>query len=150
MLIMGSSLALADGTALHSNGLLQPEPQQKPVSYLGRIELNDPEAVAHALERAEAFHLKQSSMGEDYSPVVLVIHGAEVGIFFKQNYQRYKSIVDLAAKLSAFKVVDIRVCETSAHGLGLDVKTVFPFISTVPYGPDEIVRLIDVDKYIYF
>jgi intracellular sulfur oxidation DsrE/DsrF family protein len=142
---------MADGDVLHSNGLLQPEPQQKSMNYLGRIELNDPEAVASALARAEAFHLKQSgSTEEDYSPVVLVIHGAEVGIFFKQNYQRYKSIVDLAAKLSAFKVVDIRVCETSAHGLGLDVKTVFPFISTVPYGPDEITRLIDVEKYIYF
>lgn len=120
------------------------------MSYLGRIELNDPEAVAHALERAENFYLKQGPAAGHYSPVVLVIHGSEVGIFFKENYQRYKPIIDLAAKLSAFKVVDIRVCEASAKKLGFNEKTLFPFVTTVPYGPAEVVRLIDVEKYIYF
>jgi intracellular sulfur oxidation DsrE/DsrF family protein len=56
----------------------------------------------------------------------------------------------LAATLSAFNVVDIRVCETSAKGLGLDLDTLFPFVDTVTYGPAEVVRLIEVEKYRYF
>ena len=163
LLFISSALVMAEGSALHvnglhDNGLIQSEAQQKlqkqsqteSMNYLGRIELNDPEAVANALERAEDFYFKQGKNVEKYSPVVLVIHGSEVGIFFKENYQRYQSIVDLAAKLTAFKVVDIRVCETSANNLGFDVKTLFPFVSTVPYGPAEVVRLIEVEKYIYF
>ena len=62
----------------------------------------------------------------------------------------YKAVVDLAARLSAFNVVDIRVCETSARGLGLDLETLFPFVDTVAYGPDEVVRLLEVEKYSYF
>lgn len=144
------AVAMADGAALHSNGLIQSERQEISAGYLGRIELGDPEAVEGALKRAESFYFKESANQEVYSPVVLVIHGAEVGIFFKENYSMYKPIVDLAARLSAFKVVDIRVCETSARWEGLDLKTLFPFVDTVVYGPAEVVRLIDVEKYTYF
>lgn len=146
----GSALALAGGSALHPNGLVEAERQDVPIDYLGRIELGDPAAVTGALERAERFYFKESASQEAYSPVVLVIHGSEVGIFFKENYEMYKSIVDLAARLSAFNVIDIRVCETSARGLGLDLKTLFPFVDTVVYGPTEVVRLIEVEKYQYF
>jgi uncharacterized protein len=146
----GSASALAGGFALHSNGLIEAERQEVPAGYLGRIELGDPAAVEGALARAERFYFKESANKETYSPVVLVIHGSEVGIFFKENYEMYKSIVDLAARLSAFNVIDIRVCETSARGLGLDLKTLFPFVDTVVYGPAEVVRLIDVEKYQYF
>ena len=146
----GSTLVLAGGFALHSNGLIEAERQEIPAGYLARIELGDPAAVEGALERAEQFYFKESASQETYSPVVLVIHGSEVGIFFKENYEMYKPIVDLAARLSAFNVIDIRVCETSARGLGLDLKTLFPFVDTVVYGPAEVVRLIDVEKYQYF
>jgi intracellular sulfur oxidation DsrE/DsrF family protein len=141
---------MADGTMLRANGLIRAAPQGVPTSYLSRIELGDPEAVEGALKRAENFYFKERANQDVYSPVVLVIYGSEVGIFFKENYSMYKSIVDLAARLSAFKVIDIRVCETSAQGLGLDLKTLFPFVNTVNYGPAEVVRLIDVEKYTYF
>lgn len=144
-----SALAISGGNALHSNGLIQAEDSVSE-SYLARIELDDPEAVIGALERAESFYFKESANKKKYSPVVLVIHGSEVGIFFKENYKMYKAVVDLAARLSAFNVVDIRVCETSARGLGLDLETLFPFVDTVAYGPDEVVRLIEVEKYSYF
>ena len=144
-----SALAISGGTVLHSNGLVQAE-KSEPDAYLARIELDDPDAVVGALERAERFYFKESANQEKYSPIVLVIHGSEVGIFFKENYEMYKAVVDLAARLSAFNVVDIRVCETSAKGWGLDLDTLFPFVDTVVYGPAEVVRLIEVEKYQYF
>ncbi len=122
----------------------------EPAGYLGRIELDDPEAVAGALRRAEMLYHSADMSEKTLPPVVMVIHGSEVSIFFKENYSKYKSIVDLAAKLTAFQVIDIRVCEASARGLGLDIQTRFPFVGTVPYGPTEITRLIEVEKYVYF
>lgn len=123
---------------------------QDPVGYLGRIELNDPEAIAGALRRAEDLYHSEGMSEQVLPPVVLVIHGSEVEIFFKENYSMYKSTIDLAAKLAAFKVVEIRVCEASARRLGLDTKSLFPFVGTVPYGPAEITRLIEVEQYVYF
>jgi len=138
----------AGGGLLSGNGLVQIGEQ--PPGYLGRIELNNPDGVAAALRRAESFYHDEGMHEEEIPPLVLVIHGSEVGIFFKENYSQYKPIIDLAAKLTAFQVIDIRVCEASAQIMGLDIKTLFPFVGTVPYGPAEITRLIEVEKYVYF
>jgi uncharacterized protein len=138
----------AGGDLLSGNSLVQTE--EHPPGYLGRIELNNPDGVAATLRRAENFYHGEGMREEEIPPLVLVIHGSEVGIFFKENYSQYKSIVDLAAKLAAFQVVDIRVCEASAQIMGLDIKTRFPFVGTVPYGPAEITRLIEVEEYVYF
>lgn len=130
------------------NGLIATERQDVP-GYLARIEQNNPEEVAEALKRAERFYLTEG-MRADFSPVVFVLYGPEVAIFFKENYLRYRPIVDLAAKLSALKVVDIRVCETQSRGLELDLKMLYPFVGTVPVGAVEETRLIEMEKYLYF
>lgn len=131
------------------NGLVQGEQHSEVAGYLARLEQNNPEEVAAALQRAEQFYLEQG-VRQDFSPIVFVLHGPEVAIFFRENYLRYRPIVDLAAKLSALEVVDIKVCETQSHGLGLDLKTLLPFVGTVPVGPVEQSRLIEVEKYLYF
>ncbi|WP_461517313.1 DsrE family protein [Porticoccus sp.] len=142
------SVAVTAEEAVIHNGLMEPERQVVP-GYLARIEQNNPEELIEILNRAEKFYLDEG-MRQDFSPVVFVLHGPEVAIFFKENYFRYRSIVDLAAKLSALKVVDIKVCETQSHGLGLDLKMLYPFVGTVPVGPIEKSRLIDAEKFLYF
>jgi len=143
-----AALIAAGGDLLLVNGLIQSAEQ--PPGYLGRIEQNNPEEVAAALRRAEKFYHGEGMRENKIPPLVLVIHGSEVGIFFKENYSMYKSTVDLAAKLAAFRVIDIRVCEASAQIMGLELATRFPFVGTVPYGPTEITRLIEIEKYVYF
>jgi intracellular sulfur oxidation DsrE/DsrF family protein len=73
-----------------------------------------------------------------------------VGIFFKQNYTDFKPIVDLAARLSALEVIDIKVCQVSYEREGLDKSTLFPFVTTVPFGPEEISRLLEDQQYEFF
>jgi intracellular sulfur oxidation DsrE/DsrF family protein len=73
-----------------------------------------------------------------------------VGIFFKENYSAFKPIVDLAARLSALEVIDIKVCQVSYEREGLDRATLLPFVSTVPFGPAEISRLLEDQKYSLF
>lgn len=120
-----------------------------PDGYLARILSDSPEEVAHALGRAEALYL-EGKLPANANPIAIVLHGPEVEIFFKDNYDEYKNIVDLAARLSAFGVVDVRVCETQTGILGRSRSSVHSFIGTVPFGPTEVKRLLNQQNYVYF
>ncbi|MGH1486374.1 MAG: acyl-CoA transferase [Cellvibrionaceae bacterium] len=124
-------------------------PSENENGYLARILNDSPDEVADALERAEALYL-DGKLPTDANPISIVLHGPEVEIFFKDKYDEYKNIVDLAARLSAFGVVDVRVCETQTGILGRDRNSIHPFIGTVPFGPTEVKRLLDQQNYVYF
>ena len=117
--------------------------------YVARIDLNDPQEVTSILQRAESYYIENDFM-DDLPPIVFVLHGPEVQIFNRNNYFQYKPIVDLAARLSAFRVMDIRVCETQMRLLGEKEEFLYPFVGTVPFGPAEIERLIEEENYSYF
>jgi intracellular sulfur oxidation DsrE/DsrF family protein len=102
-----------------------------------------------ALLRVEAYY-EQQGFTESHPPVTFVIFGPPVAIFFKTNYSDNKQIVDLAARLTALQVIDVRVCEFSYQATGLDSKNLLPFVSTVPFGPDEVTRLVEEERYNYF
>lgn len=117
--------------------------------YVARVELNNPAEVMSALERAEQFYIEHE-MSELLPPIVMVLHGPEVEIFNRSNYQRYKPIVDLAARLKSFNVVDVRVCQTRMREMGEREEYLYPFVDTVPFGPAEIQRLVSEENYEYF
>ena len=73
-----------------------------------------------------------------------------MAIFFKYNYEANKKIIDLAARLTALKVIDVKVCEFSYQSDGLDSKNLLPFVTTVPFEPDEVTRLVEQERYSYF
>ncbi len=73
--------------------------------------------------------------------MVFLLHGEEAKTLFRQNYSANKRVVDLAARLSAFGVVDIKVCETWAGNNSLDTSRLQPFVGTVPLAPAEAQRL---------
>ncbi len=118
-------------------------------NYLARIGNNSPEELERALVRIEQYFLADQPEG-DYQPVVIVLHGPEVRLFMRDRYQKNKHLVDLAARLSAFDVIDIRVCETRMGVLGQLVSALVPFVSTVPFGPAEVDRLVNEEEYLYF
>lgn len=118
--------------------------------YLVRIDQNKPEQVEAALLRAEAFYQKGLPFLSKLPPIALVLHGPEVEIFFRENYMRYKNIVDLAARLSAFEVVEIKICRTRLRFIEQDEKNLFPFVDTVAFGPDEIERLSNKEGFVRF
>ena len=106
------------------------------------------EELGVLLERAEQLAMKPRPGGGDAS-VVLVLHGPEVEFFSIRNYDQYKEIVDLAARLDAFDVVDVKVCQTMMGEYGIGPEDIPSFIEQVPYGPDEIERLVR-EGYVYF
>lgn len=120
-----------------------------PQGFLALLNQHSPEDVEQALLRAEQLFL-QNNASANIPPIALVIHGPEVAIFFRENYAQYKTIVDLAARLSALHVVDLTVCETRMGVLGRNKSELLPFVNTVPFGPAEEQRLLEEKRYRHF
>lgn len=117
--------------------------------YLARINNDSPDEVADALKRAEMLY-KDGLLPKDADPIAIVLHGPEVEVFFKDKYDEYKNIVDLAQRLSELGIVDVRVCETQTGILGRSRSSIHPFIGTVNFGPTEVNRLLRQQNYVYF
>jgi intracellular sulfur oxidation DsrE/DsrF family protein len=100
------------------------------------------------LDRAEELAMVPQPPGEEAS-VVLVLHGPEVEFFSISNYERYKDIVDQAARLDAFDVVDVKICQTMMEVKGIPRADIPSFIEQVPQGPAEVERLVR-EGYVYF
>ncbi len=77
----------------------------------------------------------------DQLDIVLVIHGPNIDLFTQRNYEKNKQLIDLAARLDAARVLDLKMCETSMRHYGISREQVPSFIEAVPYAPDEIKRL---------
>jgi intracellular sulfur oxidation DsrE/DsrF family protein len=123
------------------------EPQAGRLAIVAPDDFN---ALVVALERADRFFLDQASAGGVPGAVVMVLHGSEVAAFLRRNYRQYRSVIDLSARLSALGVVDIRICETRLRALGEDASALLPFVTTVPYGPAEIDRLLTQERLSVF
>lgn len=125
------------------------EDQQSP-RYIARIEVNTAAELNQLLQRAEQlFDSGNFATGTD-TPIAFVLHGAEARSLLRPNYQQNKQLVDLAARLSAFKVVEIRVCKTWMGGEGLDEAQLPPFISTVPLAANTQQQMLKEERYVYF
>ncbi len=119
------------------------------IGFVARVDFERADQLIGALERAEEYY-QQEGMSLSHPPVAFVIFGSPVSIFFKENYQDNSKVVDLAAKLTALNVIDVKVCEFSYIKAGLDSSDLLPFVSTVPFGPKELSRLIEEESYSYF
>ena len=92
-------------------------------------------------DRAEELAMRPQARGEEAS-VVLVLHGPEVEFFAISNYEKYKDIVDQAARLDAFDVVDVKICQSMMGAQGIERNDIPSFIEQVPLGPGEVERLV--------
>ncbi|MEA2093206.1 MAG: DsrE family protein [Pseudomonadota bacterium] len=112
------------------------------------ISVHSEEALRVLLDRAEQFARKPRPAGEEAN-IVLILHGPEVEFFSINNYDKYKDLVDQAARLDAFDVVDVKICQTMMKIRGIERDDIPAFIEQVPLGPAEVDRLIR-EGYVYF
>ena len=121
-------------------------------SEIKEQDLYDTLALIHAHDNdfADLYFQSSQQADDNVPPIAFVIYGPDVGIFFKENYSEYKPIVDLAARLSALEVIEVKVCQVSYESEGLDSSTLLPFVSTVPFGPAEVNRLLVEQEYSFF
>jgi len=108
--------------------------------YLFDVSDHSPEELEALLTRAEEIR-ETHAEGYDDLDIVLILHGPDINIFRQENYNLHKPLVDLAAKLDAFDIIDMKICETTMSNMGVQRSEVPAFIESVPYAPDEIRRL---------
>jgi len=108
--------------------------------HLFRVTLHTPMEIEGLLARAEQL-ARNIRPVDRRTGIALVLHGPEVEIFARKNYTKYRHIVDRAARLSAEKVIEIKMCQTEMRSRDIRDEDVPKFIEFVPYGPDEEERL---------
>lgn len=106
-------------------------------SYLFDINKHSIDEFQALLTRAEE---ASKNKAEDYPDleIVMVIHGPDIKWFTLENYDDNKQLIDLAARLDAYDVIDMKVCEKTMSYNGVDRKDIPSFIESVPYGPAEV------------
>lgn len=87
---------------------------------------------------------------EPVPPIVMLLHGPEAMRFLRSYYSENMSLVDSAAKLSAYGLLDVRICETWMRRNKHGQDELFPFIDTVPFVPREIKRLEKEEEFAEF
>lgn len=122
--------------------------EQHSERYVANILLHSSTELNELLTRAENLFQKDRSYQD--APLVLVLHGPEARIFQRENYASNRALVDKAARLSAFGIIDIRVCETWMGAKELDINTLLPFVGTVPQGVAYEKELLEQQNFVYF
>ncbi len=120
--------------------LLTPDQQEGNVVF--DITLHEVKDIELLFARLEKLVTEPHAQGE-LPRIALVLHGPEVEFFALKNYPRYQDLVDLAAKLTAFEIIEIKACQTRMQSLGLSGSDMPAFIDLVPFGPDEVERLVE-------
>lgn len=112
------------------------------------ISVHTVEELQVLFDRAEILAGKLTS-GKQEASIVLVLHGPEVEFFSKKKYDEYKDIVDQAARLDAYEIVDVKICQAMMEVQGVERDDIPAFIEQVPLGPAEVDRLVG-EGYVYF
>ena len=130
--------SVVDDTAVLSESFAGED--EVPLRTVLDISVHTLEGLEVLLDRAEELAMRPQAQGDEAS-VVLVLHGPEVKFFSIRNYAKYKNIVDQAARLDAFDVVDVKICQSMLDMQGIDRDDIPSFIEQVPLGPGEVERL---------
>jgi len=106
-------------------------------SYLFDVTNHSIEEFQALLTRAEEVSQAPSNDFGDLK-IVMVIHGPDIDWFTQKNYEHNRQLIDLAARLDAYDIIDMKVCEQTMFARGVEREDIPPFIESVPFGPTEI------------
>lgn len=109
----------------------------KTLKVVWDFNFSDPKAVGIAFNNLSALMKATTDFGPteiDPIKIVIVSHGPEVVLWAKQNYAKYKEIVDRAASF-AQQGVRFEICRNDAAALGFKPEDLHGFVTVVPAGP---------------
>lgn len=116
---------------------------------LANIQNHSLEELTQLLDRAGA-SLEAVDDFPAGNAIIFILHGPEVRFFEKANFSRYRALVEKAAQLEAFDVIDVQVCERYLREHGISRSQMPAFINIVPNGPLEEARLLEREGYVHF
>lgn len=97
-------------------------------------------ALTSVLDRASYLSVINGADPFD-NKIVIVLHGNEIPFFAIKNHAKYKALMDRAQSLTVGGIIEFRMCQIAAKGHGFEPKDIHGFVSMVPMGDAEIVRL---------
>jgi intracellular sulfur oxidation DsrE/DsrF family protein len=110
-------------------------------SYLFDVSNHSMAELEALLGRAE--EITQATSGDyDHLEIVMVLHGPDIEWFTQDNFENNKQLVELAARLDSYEIIDLKVCETTMKKQGIEREDIPAFIESVPYAPDFMKRLV--------
>ncbi len=83
-------------------------------------------------------------------PIVMMLHGPQADRFLRSSYASNKMLVDQTAKLAAYGVLEVQICETWLRRNNHSRDELFPFVAPVPFGQDVLTRLAEEEGYTEF
>jgi intracellular sulfur oxidation DsrE/DsrF family protein len=122
--------------------------KSEPLKLQANVTVHTLTELQELLEQAELIANGEGEYNTE-EPIAVVLHGEEIKAFLRSNYRTNKSLVDLAARLDAFNVVEVKVCKRWMGANGIMVNELPPFVEPVPFGIGERNRLEAVG-YAYF
>jgi uncharacterized protein len=104
------------------------------------IAVDSERALSSAMGRAS--YLSAVNGADPFeNKIVLVLHGNEIPFFATKNYEKYKDLMTRAQSMTVGGIIEFRMCKVAAEGFGLEPKDIHSFVSMVPMGDAEIIRL---------
>ena len=97
-------------------------------------------ALTSVLDRASYLSALNGADPFD-NKIVIVLHGAEIPFFAIKNIDKYKDLMTRAQSLTVGGIIEFRMCKIAAKSRGFEPKDIHGFVSMVPMGDAEIVRL---------
>lgn len=97
-------------------------------------------ALTSVLDRASYLSALNGADPFD-NKIVIVLHGAEIPFFAIKNLNKHKELMNRAQSLTVGGIIEFRMCKIAAKGRGFEPKDIHGFVTMVPMGDAEIVRL---------
>ena len=98
------------------------------------------EALTSLLDRASYISVLNDADPFD-SKIVIVLHGGSIPFFGIKNYAKYRELMQRAQSLTVGGIIEFRMCKLAAKSQGYSPKDIHGFVSMVPMGDAEIVKL---------
>lgn len=115
------------------------------ITYSGQkavydVTVDSERALSSAMARAS--YLSAVNGADPFeNKIVLVLHGNEIPYFAVKNHKKYKDLMTRAQSMTVGGIIEFRMCKVAAEGFGLQPKDIQSFVSMVPMGDAEIIRL---------
>lgn len=98
------------------------------------------EALTSLLDRASFLSVLNGADPFE-NKIVIVLHGNEIAFFGTKNFAKYKALMTRAQSLTVGGNIEFRMCRVAAQSRGYAPKDIHGFVTMVPMGDAEIVRL---------
>lgn len=137
--MLGKYLLLLLSMAILSPAPLAAQDNARAPGYVFSVTVSTQQQLDVVLNRAE--DLRELFNPDEHGKIAIVLHGDELQLFQKDNYQSNQSVVERARLLDQDNIIDIKACQTMMRTLDIEQSELPSFIEQVPFAPAEIERL---------